>query len=145
MKTVAVVGLTVLALAASQTDRAMAGDREWAVAGKVLTGVVAAGVIAEAFRPAPVAATTAVVYQAPPPTVVYAAPPPTVVYATPPPPPPATVVYAPAPVVYAPAPVVYAPAPVYYVRPAPVCVAPVVSVGVSFGPRFHGHYHGHWR
>lgn len=138
MKNSSILAVTTLAVVVSSATPAQAGDREWAVAGKVLTGVVAAGVIAEAFRPAPVVATTAVVYQTPPPTVIYTPPPPTVVYAPAPPPPPAQVVYyypAPAPVVVA-APVCYQPA-VYY-------PAPVVSVRLGFGGHYGHHHHG-WR
>jgi hypothetical protein len=80
---------------------ARAGDREWAVAGKVLTGVVAAGVISRALEPAPCAPTTVVmaapVMVAPPPVVVMPAP---VYYRVPPP----VVVSAP----------VVVPAPVHY-------------------------------
>ena len=141
MKTVPVLALATLAFAGSSLAPAHAGDREWAVAGKVLTGVVAAGVIAEAFRPAPVAATTAVVYQAPP-TVVYQAGPAVVYQPAPPPPPPPQVVYYPAPVVVAPAPVYVRP--VCY-RPVPVCAPPVVSVSFGFGPRFGHHHHHGWR
>lgn len=95
-----------------------AGQSEWATAGKVLTGVVAAGVIAEALRPQP----------APQPVVVYQQPMAPVVYSAPVAPPPgSTVVYS-----YAPAPqVVYAPAP-----PPVVVVAPPVYVGPGYyGPR----------
>ena len=78
MKT-AVFAVTVAALSSAAMLPASAGDREWATAGKVLTGVAVAGVLADAFRP----------HYAPP--VVY------------------TTVSAPAPrVVYVPAPVVYA-------------------------------------
>ena len=148
MKNTSILAVTALAMAVGATTPARAGDREWAVAGKVLTGVVAAGVIAEAFRPAPPAPTTAIVYQTPPPTVVYAPPPPTVVYAPAP-----AVVYAPAPppppqVVY------YYPAPAPVVVAAPVCYRPAVyypgpAVSVSFGFGGHGGHGGHrhhgWR
>jgi hypothetical protein len=89
MKT-AVLTAAVVSIAAASIIPVHAGDREWSTAGKVLTGVFAAGVIAEAFRP-----------HCPPPVVYAHAP---VVYA------PVPVVYAPAPVVYAPAAVVYSPA-----------------------------------
>ena len=103
MKT-AVLAVTILSLGAASLNPAQAGDREWATAGKVLTGVVAAGVIANAFQPH---CERTVVYQTPPPTVVYQTPPPTVVYAPAPPcaPAPAAVVYYGAPrVVYVEAP-----------------------------------------
>jgi len=144
MKT-AVLAAAVVSIAAASIIPVHAGDREWSTAGKVLTGVFAAGVIAEAFRPhcpPPVVyAHAPVVYAHAP--VVYAHAP--VVYAH------APVVYAPAPVVYAPAPVVYAPAPVvYYAAPArqvvyvaapPVCYAPAPF----HRPRhMHVHFGGRW-
>ena len=46
MKTVLFAPLTaVLPAAASITPQAQAGDREWSVAGKVLTGIFAADVL----------------------------------------------------------------------------------------------------
>lgn len=129
--------------------RTLAGDREWAVAGKVLTGIAAATVVSRLLDPAPCVGTTAVVYQqppvyvvnpppapvvvapapvAPPAPVAYAVPPPTVVYATPP-----TVVYAPPAVVVSGPPVYVAPAPV--VIPAPVFV--------HRPHRAHWGFHGH--
>jgi len=142
--------LTTLAVVGAAVPRAHAGDREWAVAGKIMAGVGAGILISKALEPQPV-------YVAPPP--VYATPAPVVVQQ------PATVVYQPAPtqqVVYqqtvvpgqyvvqqpvvvasapivAPAPIVYSapvvyPAPVY-IRPAP----PVIGFRVSFG-----HHHRHW-
>jgi hypothetical protein len=125
MKT-AVLAAAVVSIAATSIMPVHAGDREWSTAGKVLTGVFAAGIIAEAFRP-----------HCPPP-VVYAPAPAPVVYA------PAPVVYAPAPVVYAPAPVVYqvAPAPrVVYVAAPPVYYAPAPY----YRPRHvHVHFGGRW-
>lgn len=125
MKT-AVLAAAVVSIAATSVLPAHAGDREWSTAGKVLTGVFAAGVIAEAFRP-----------HCPPP-VVYAPAPAPVVYA------PAPVVYAPAPVVYAPATVVYqaAPAPqVVYVAAPPFYHAPAPC----YRPRHvHVHFGGRW-
>lgn len=119
--------LSTVAVVSASMSQATAGDREWAVAGKVLTGVVAASVLARAIEPAPVCAPAPVVYQtvtvAPPAPVVYAAPAP-VVYA------------APAPVVYAaPAPVVYVPAPVY------AAPAPVVVYSYRHPAPFYGHAH----
>ena len=123
MKT-AVLAAAVVSIAAASIIPVHAGDREWSTAGKVLTGVFAAGVIAEAFRPHC------------PPHGVYG--PAHVVYA------PARIVYAPAPVVYAPAPVVYyaAPAPqVVYVAAPPVCYAPAPF----HRPRqMHIHFGGRW-
>ena len=137
MKT-AVLAAAVVSIAAASIIPVHAGDREWSTAGKVLTGVFAAGVIAEAFRPH---CPPPVVYAPAP--VVYATAP--VVYA------PATVVYAPAPVVYAPAPVVYAPAPVVYqVAPAPQVVY-VAAPPVYYAPapyhrprHVHVHFGGRW-
>ena len=134
-KTIAI--LTLVALTAVGVQTASAGDREWATAGKVLTGLVAAHVVARAFEPAPVYATS---YYAPPP--VYVQPAPQVVYQQP--------VYQ-QPVVY-PQPVYGQPA-VVYVQPAPVyfpaprhCYAPLPVVSFSFGFGFgHGSHshHGH--
>ncbi len=114
-----VTALAVCGLLIAGTQQSHAGDREWATAGKVLTGIIAGAVIAKSFEPAPV------VYQ-PAPTVVYQSAPvvvqqPQVVYTQP-------VVYQPAPVILQPAPVVvYRPAPIYY---SPV---PVVTRQYSFG------------
>jgi len=48
-----ILGLTILAFAGTQIQTASAGDREWATAGKILTGVAAASIIAHAidYRP----------------------------------------------------------------------------------------------
>ena len=120
--------LTTLALGlgAAGAPRANAGDLEWAVVGKVLTGVTAAAAIAHIAAPAP----------PPPPVYQYnccPAPPspaaPAVVYVSPPPPPP-VVVYQP-PVI---------------VVPAPVCVpTPVVSFQFGFGHAvYRSFHHHHW-
>ena len=93
-KTLAV--LTVLGLTAAGGLRVQAGDREWATAGKILTGVIAGAALVQVLQPTP----------------VYAAPPPVVV--VPPP-----VVMAPAPVI-CPPPVPVVCAPPVIVRPAPV-------------------------
>ena len=85
--------LAMAALLAGGTQRAAASDREWATAGKILTGVVAGTVIAGAFERAPVYS-----YQ---PATWYAPPPPVYVQ--------------PAPVYYARP--YCAPGPVYYGRP----------------------------
>ena len=114
---------TTLAMAltlGAALPRASAGDREWAVAGKVLTGIAAATVVSRLLDPAPCAGTTAVVYQQPPVYVVT--------------PPPAPVVLAPAPgVAQAP---VCPPAPVAYATPAPTVVYATPAVVVS-GPPVH--------
>jgi hypothetical protein len=118
----------------------MAGQSEWATAGKVLTGVIAAGVLFDALRPHPA---PVVVYQQPPP-VVYSAPPPTVVYT-----------YSAAPqTVYVQAPpvvVVQAPSygyPGYY---GPGCRGPFIRGPICRPVHVHGghagvevHFGGHW-
>src|SRR5687768_7598854 len=125
MKT-AVLTLSVLPLLAATSYQAAAGDREWATAGKVLTGLVAAQVISQAVHPAP--------YYAPAP--VYYAPPPVVMH--------------PAPVYVQPAPVYYPAPPVVHVRPAPIFVPPPLffpprpSFSFHLGFGHHGH-HGHHR
>lgn len=127
-KVVTVLAVGGLLLAGAQQSHA--GDREWATAGKVLTGVIAGAVIAKSFEPAPVYTETRVVYQSAPAPVVYQ-PAPTVVYQS------APVVVQPRVVYVQPAPVVYHPAPVIVHR-APVVHhvhAPVVTHHYSFGYR----------
>lgn len=165
MKTKIITATTLALVAAANVQNTMAGDREWATAGKVLTGIAAASIISRALEPRP-----AVVY-APPPTVVYQTVPTTTtavvtsqpvvtttsvpVYSVPNAPTipnaptlgtqtvvyqqPATVVYQQPAVVYAPAPtVVYAPAPVY-------CAPPRVGFSVVVGGGYHhGWHHRHW-
>src|SRR5262245_14125656 len=94
-----VLAAALLAFAGTQVQNAKAGDREWAVVGKVLTGIAAVSVINHAIADAPTCAPAPVAYCPPP------------------------VVYQPAPVVYHPAPVVCAPAPVV-VYQQPVVVRP---------------------
>ena len=142
--------VAALAVARSGLPVAHAGDREWATAGKVLTGVAIGSVIARAFEP-PRVYTTAYVAPAP----VYVQAPPQVIYqqtVVPPAPvyyPPAPVYVAPAPVYYQPAPVYVAPAPVYY-APAPVYVrpAPIVSFHIGIGAGYaypcRPRHHHHW-
>jgi len=115
-----IISLLTLGVIAGLAPRAQAGDREWATAGKVLTGVIAGAALVQALQP--------------PPAPVYTAPP--VAYVPAPAPPP--VVYAPAPMVVAGPPVVYAPPPVYY------ALAPVVGFHFRVGhaPR---HHRGHFR
>jgi len=120
MKTL-VATLTSLAVLGMSAPSASAGDKEWATAGKVLTGLVAGAFIAKSFEPVPV-------YHAP---TYYAVP---VVQAPPP------VVVQPAPVVVYSQPVLVQP-PVVYVRPVPVYVAPRPVVSFSFGFGRH-HHHG---
>jgi hypothetical protein len=79
------VGLTVvLALALAWPRAGFAGERQWATAGKVLTGVFVAGLLAPILvQPAPATVyTPPPVYCAPPP--VYYVPPPVYYYAPPP-------------------------------------------------------------
>jgi len=104
-----ILAATLLALAGAQTQTTRAGDREWATAGKVLTGVFAASVISKAFVPGPGYYRAGYAYAAPAYGCSYSyCPPPVVVYVPPP------------PVVYR----------------APVCVAPAPVVSFSFG--YHG-------
>jgi hypothetical protein len=101
----------VLAFAGAQLQTAKAGDREWATAGKILTGVAIGAVIAGAVDSH---AGYSVTYSTGP--AYYPAPrvvcPPPVVYV------PARVIVAPPPVVYAPRPVVIYHPPVGYGPPA---------------------------
>lgn len=108
MKTL-IATLATAALLAGGTQRAAAGDGEWATAGKILTGVVAGAVIASAIKPAPVYAYQPATWYVPPP-----------------------------PVYVQPAPVVAYSAPVC-VRPAPVVVfaPPRTVVSFSIGSRYH--------
>jgi len=136
MKTTLIGATTTFALLLGAfSPEARAGDREWAVAGKVLTGMVAAGVVARAFEPVRYAPTTAVVYQ--PPVYVAVAPvvPPAPVYYVP----------APAPVYVVPAPVVYyAPPPQVVMVPAPYYMPAPYPVMVHHPRRFRGHTHFCW-
>jgi hypothetical protein len=112
-----ILALTTLALAGATIQTASAGDREWATAGKVLTGVVAASVISQALQPQPAYYDSS--YYSYGPSYGYSyAPPPRVVYAPPP-----VVVYRP-----------------------PVYVAPpVVSFSFGYGGYRGGYYGGHHR
>ncbi len=114
MKTL-IATLATAALLAGGTQRAAAGDREWATAGKILTGVVAGAVIASAIEPAPAYTYQSATWYAPPPPV-YVQPAPVVVYSTP-----------------------------VCLRPAPVIVLapPRPVVGFSFG--FGSHHLPHHR
>ncbi|MEI9960166.1 MAG: hypothetical protein WDM76_03245 [Limisphaerales bacterium] len=71
MKKMILTVTAIIALAAASLQSARAGDREWATAGKVLTGVVAADVLIHAVAPQPRCMTY---YPAPAP-VVYCPPP----------------------------------------------------------------------
>ena len=114
MKTL-IATLAMAALLAGGTQRAAAGDREWATAGKILTGVVAGAVIAGAIAPAPVYSYQPATWYAPPPPV-YVQPAPIVVYSAP-----------------------------VCVRPAPVVVFAPPRVVVSFGIGHESHQHSHHR
>lgn len=94
--------ITIAALGATLTSQTLAGDREWATVGKVLTGVAVIQVVDRVLNP--------------PPQVVYVQSQP-VVYTQP-------VVVQPQPVVYVqPQPVVYYTSPSVIVYPA--CPTPV--------------------
>src|SRR5262245_27887957 len=103
-----IAALTLMAMTAFGVQNASAGDREWATAGKVLTGLFAFNVLNRALEPGPAYATPA--YYASPPVYVQQAP---VVQAAPVVQPAPTVVYQ-QPVYVQPAPVYLQPAPVYY-------------------------------
>lgn len=150
-----ILAITTLALAGASVQNAAAGDREWATAGKVLTGILAAKVVTQAFQPPPVytyqpapvySYQTSAVY-GPAPTVVAAAPTvaPAPVVQTTVVQPAGTVVYqTAAPVYYESAPVVvYRPA---YCAPAPYYYGPSVSIGFGFGGSRYGSHHrgGRW-
>ena len=116
MKTL-ITTLAAAALLTAGMHQAAAGDREWATAGKILTGVVAGTIIANAIQPAP-----AYAYQPP---AYYAPPPPPPIYAQP------------APVVVYSAPVCVRPAPVVVFAPP----RPVISFSVGFGGGYHYRTH----
>src|SRR5438128_12680715 len=78
MKTL-IATLATAALLVGGMQHAAAGDREWATAGKILTGVVAGTVIASAIEPAPVYVYPAATWYTPPPQV-YVSPAPVVTY-----------------------------------------------------------------
>ena len=118
-----ILATMILGLATANLQTARAGDHEWAVVGKVLTGVAAAAVITSAVaEPAHVSYSYS--YSSPGYGYSYCPPPPQVVYAPP------------APVVVYRAPVCVAPAPVYY--------APQVNVRIRYGGRHHHFCHGCW-
>lgn len=128
----------MVAVAGMQMQTARAGDRGWATAGKILTGVAIGAVIANAVD---ARASYSVTYSSGP-GYAYCPPPAPVVCV------PAPVVCAPRPVVYVSAPVVCAPPPVVVYRAPVFCAPPVVSV--RYAHRYgHGYSHdrGHhgWR
>jgi len=127
----------ILGMAAAGVQTAKAGDQEWAVVGKVLTGVAAAAIITQAVTAEPAPVYYSATYSPPGCVTTYS-----YGYCPPPPPPAPRVVYVqPAP----PPPVVICPPPVY-VAPAPVCVrpAPVVSFHVKVGNHHRRAHHGRW-
>lgn len=120
----------VIALAGMQIQTARAGDRGWATAGKILTGVAIGAAIASA---ADAHASYTVTYSTAP---AYCPPPAPVVCV------PAPVVYAPRPVVVVPAPVVCVPPPVVVYHRPPVVCAPPIRV-VYHSPHGYRH-HSRW-
>ncbi len=87
MKTM-IVTLTTLALLGGSSQQVPAGDREWATAGKVLTGLVAGSVFLKALEGPPVYYQTRTYYvptvvQVPPAQTVYVQPAPAPVAAQP--------------------------------------------------------------
>jgi hypothetical protein len=125
------LALMAAAVFAVGTPDSKAGDREWATAGKVLTGVVAGSLLLRALEPSHCRTVTTTYYETPP-TVVYQQP--VMVQSAP-------VVVQQAPVFVQSAPVVYVqPAPIY-VRPAPVVYYRTVTYGpVHPRPFFHRHH-----
>jgi hypothetical protein len=113
-----ILGLMTATLVGTGAQTASAHDG-WSTAGKVLTGLFAARVVADIVAPPPV------VYQT---TTYYTAPP--------------AVAYAPAPCPPAPA-VVYT-QPAVVVAPAPICVSPAPVFSFYYGPGYHHQYHGRW-
>jgi hypothetical protein len=123
----------VLAFAGAQIQTAKPGDREWATAGKILTGVAIGAVIAGAANSHAsysVSYSTGPAYY-PPPRVVC---PPPVVYVPP------RVIVAPTPVVYAPRPVVIYHPPVRYGPPAKYVKRAKLHRYESHGPGHPGRY-----
>lgn len=111
-KTIATV--TVLALTIASLQTAHAGDREWATAGKILTGIAAGVVLANALDCQPAHYSVTYARCAPSPAPVVCAPP--------------RVILAPAPVVYVPAPMVVHPRPVF------VTLRPLANVNYAYKP-----------
>ncbi len=122
MKRLLTVGL-VAVVTVAMLRPVQAGDREWATAGKILTGVIAGAALVHAFSPPPAPCVPT------PPPVVYVPPSVTVVQPAP------VMVMPPNPVlVVLPGPVLYAPAP-GMVGPPLVCPRPVPGIGIHVG--FH--------
>lgn len=130
-----IIGISLLAVVAASSQTAKAGDRDWAVAGKVLTGLFVASALNHAIADEP---RCAPVYYSAPARVSYnygydycPPPAPRVVYQQP-------FYGAPAPVVVYRAPVYCAPAPVFYVP------APLVSFRYGYGDDAHRFHRGRW-
>lgn len=128
-----VIVAAILAIAGTHIQTARAGDREWATAGKVLTGVAIGAVIASAVEARAnysVTHSSAPAYCPPAPVVV--APPP--------------VVFVPPRMVVAPPPVLCAPRPVVVYRSPVVCAPPVKYVTYRhYDTHRHGHHGRHGR
>jgi hypothetical protein len=120
-----VCGGLLLGVIAASVPSAHAGDREWATAGKVLTGVAIAGVLHNVLTPR-CETTTTYVYSSPP---VYVQP--QVVY-----------VPQPAPVVVQQPCAVVQPQVVQVVQQAPVVVYQPAPVIIRSGPVIYGRYGG---
>jgi|SRR5437867_7665931 len=110
-----IAALAALAVVAGGMQTASAGDREWATAGKILTGVVAGTMLARALDPAPVYVYPTTYYAPPPPPAVFVQPAPVVVYR-----PPVCVQSAPV---------------VFYAAPPPV-----LSFSIGFGNHYRPHH-----
>jgi hypothetical protein len=112
MKKMILTGTMILALAGASLLSARAGDREWAMVGKVLTGVAVVGLVAavvDGHAHADVSYSCGAPANCPPPQAVSCPPPaPPCNYTCCPPP---AVVYCPPPVVVYRAPVMVYPAP----------------------------------
>jgi hypothetical protein len=137
VKTISLVGAAFFAGVLAASPSACAADRDWAVAGKILTGVVAADLLFNHLpavtSPVPAQVVETRVYREYRPSsvrivdepYVYGPPPrQTIIYQSCPPPP--VVQYVPAPVV------------VY-----PSCPPPVVHSSISVGFGGYGDRHGH--
>jgi len=105
--------IAITSLGATLTSQALAGDREWATVGKVLTGVAVIQVVDRVLNPP-----TQVVYVQTPP-VVYSQP----------------VVVQPQPVVYV------QPQPVVYVQPSYYCPPPSIVYYHGYHHRCVNHYY----
>lgn len=126
MKKMLCIGAAAVIAAASMAPPARAGDREWATAGKILTGIAAAQLLFGCATRTVTYVESAPCYPAP----CYVAP---VTYCAPPPPPPVVV----QPVYYSPPPPPVVVHRAVYCAPAPRVV--VYSSGCA--PRAYSHCH----